>query len=444
MQILALFLACVPLSSSASAPAVRQDPQSKPGAKRWTQAELEQLSRTIEADIEGLRGERFERPVSVRISSKADLIEYAKQREAKHVDPKVQRADERIAKLLGAIPPDLDLRAKTFELLESQVAGFYDPDTDSFSLMEELPLALTRITLAHELDHALDDQLFGIDATLERLGDDTDAQLAFQAVVEGSGTAVMTQWTLANAGSLDMSSISQQDMDQMTSLSGAPAWMWKPMLGVYMAGAAFLQRTESLMAAQTKPVNSADIRAAFKEPPRSTEQILHPAKYWDPAQRDEPTRLTFETSGLAEGWSLERQDTLGELMIAIQCTPPQEREGIDLKSPAAILGIAFSSEIAKGWDGDRLALISNGDACVLRWVSVWDSERDAGEYFGAMHTLRANLETAARALSVAGGKDCGASIEYGAGANEVIVTLHVDVRRTELKRVLRGLAYSRS
>jgi hypothetical protein len=48
-------------------------------------------------------------------------------------------------------------------------------------------VSLTKITLAHELDHALDDQLFDIDGTLKKIGEDTDAQLAFHAVVEGSG-----------------------------------------------------------------------------------------------------------------------------------------------------------------------------------------------------------------------------------------------------------------
>jgi len=148
--------------------------------ERLTQAELERVSREIQADLERMRGERFVRPVAVRVSSKADLVEYMKQREAKTETPEKLAADEQIAKLLGAVPPEMDLHAKLYELMEAQVGGFYDPDSESFSLMETLPRDLTRVVLAHELDHALDDQLYDIDDTLERLGLDTDRILAFQ------------------------------------------------------------------------------------------------------------------------------------------------------------------------------------------------------------------------------------------------------------------------
>lgn len=429
-------------TTKATAGLARQDGASET-EHRWTMAELEAMSAQIQADLERLRGERFLRPVTLRLSNKPDLIAYAKKREAKTDTPDFFEADEQIAKLLGAIAPELDLRAKGYELLETQVAGFYDPDTDSFSLMETLPVALTRITLAHELDHALDDQLFDIDGTLKRLGSDTDAIVAYQAVVEGSGTAAMTQWALANQGSIDFASINASDMKELTSMAGAPMWMWKPMLGVYMAGAGFLQRSDSWLIAQTKPLNNADIRAAFERPPLSTEQILHPAKYWDASQRDDPTRLGFETKELGDGWSVLREDTLGELLVAILCTPPAEREAIDLTQPSAMLAVKFTNEVASGWDGDRVILLGKESQRVLRWVSVWDSERDAGEFFGALLTLRPSLEAAARAIA-SGSKDCGVELTYGSQPNQVQLTLHAGVRRTDLKRVLRAVELTTS
>jgi hypothetical protein len=412
-----------------------------PQEKRWTQEELEGLSREISADLERLRGERFSRPVTVRVSSKADLIAYIKAREAKTDPPEKFAADEMVAKMLGVVPPDADLRARAYALLEAQVGGFYDPDTDSFSLMETLPLPLTKVTLAHELDHALDDQLFDIDGTLERLGEDTDAALAFHAVVEGSGTAMMTQWMLQAGDSLDLSAINESQMKELTSLAGAPDWVWKPLMASYMTGAGFLARADWRVAT-TKPLEADALRAAFERPPRSTEQVLHPEKYWDEPARDEPRRIVFDASKLGEDWKVLREDTLGELALAIVVTAPSQRDSTDFANPMALLGLEFTNDVAAGWGGDRLVLLGNGASRVLRWVTVWDGERDAGEFFGTMRQQLPHLEAAAQALSGEQAKDAGVTLEYGAARNEVVLTVRMRTGKSALKRLLRDLEHS--
>src|SRR5262249_40889934 len=147
---------------------------------------------------------------------------------------------------------------------------------------------VAKLILAHELTHALDDQLYDIDGTLARLGQDTDAETAFWAVVEGSGTGAMNQWLSSH--------VDQVDAKQAVSLAGLgsdeletmPELVWKPMLFTYMRGAAFLARTDNALVGQAKKARTADIERAFRSPPRSTEQVLHSAKYWDDAKRDEP------------------------------------------------------------------------------------------------------------------------------------------------------------
>jgi hypothetical protein len=407
---------------------------------KWTQAELERLSREIMADLERLRGEVFQRPVAVRVCSKPELIEYIKKREAKHTPPERQAADEWIAKALGVVPPDMDLRARTYALLETQVAGFYDPDTDSFSLMETLPVPLTKITLAHELDHALDDQLFDIDGTLERLGDDSDAAYAYHAVIEGAGTAVMTQWMLQAKEALDLGSLSEKQQKELTALSGAPDWLWKPLMASYTTGAAFLARSSSWASGASAPLASADVRAAFTSPPRSTEQVLHPDKYWKPEQREEPRRVAVEAVKLPSGWSVLRSDVLGELLIGIVTTPPEERDHADFSNPMALLGVRFTHEISTGWGGDRLVLVGKDEARVLRWVSVWDTPRDAGEFFGAMRQRLPELEAAARALAGTS-EDAGAELEYGS-EGEVVLLVRAGASRADVKRIERGLAWT--
>jgi hypothetical protein len=422
--------------------ALRQDePKTE---QKWTQGELEKISREIQSDLEQLRGEKFTSVVPVKVSSKADLIEYMKQQDAKTETPEKVDADATIAKLLGLIPPDLDVRAQMQALLESQVGGFYDPDSKSFSLMDSVPVSLAKTILSHELGHALDDQMFDIDGHYKKVADDTDAGHAVQAVVEGSGTAVMTQWTQEHMGSLDLSSISDSQMKELTAMGGAPMWMWKPLMASYMIGAPFLQRTNDLMASMRKPVNSADIRAAFENPPRSSEQILHPEKYWDAGKRDEPRKIAFDESKLESGWKVLREDTLGELSIAILATASSERTTRELSDPMAMVGMKFTNAVAEGWGGDRLVLLGNGDARLVQWVTLWDTERDAGEFYGAMTLLAPSFESAARALSGDKPKDSGATVEYGAAKDEVVITIRSRTTRSDLKRVLKSLSHTTS
>ncbi len=409
--------------------------------EQWTLPELERISREIQVQIEELRGERFKGPVAVRLASSEDLVAYMKQRIEKSTSPERLRADGDIAKLLGVFPVDQDLLQAQFRFLEGQVAGFYDPDSDSFSLMDTTPRDLARIVMAHELVHALDDQLYDIDGTLAKLDDDSDAVMAFHAVVEGSGTGVMNRWMIAHMASLDPGAVNDSQKLQLDALSDAPAWLWKPTLAAYLQGAAFLGRTEVWLQAQTGKLANVDIAAAFRNPPRSTEQVLHPAKYWNAAEADEPKRLAFELRELPQGWSVLRQDTLGEFALSIVASSSDERGGLDLSGgPLAMMGIGFGNELAKGWGGDRLILLGSGAARVLRWSSVWDTERDAAEFYGAMSMRRGELLAAARALGAGGAE---VELEYGADSRSVELRISSGVKSATARKVFRAIELAR-
>jgi hypothetical protein len=409
--------------------------------ERWSQAELEGASRAIEVQIEALRGERFKGPVTVRVASREDLIEYIRVRTEKSADEARLAADERIAKLLGVLPPELDLAATQLEFLAAQVAGYYDPDTDSFALMDSCPRDMARIVMAHELAHALDDQLYDIDGTLERIGSDTDRVLAFQAVVEGSGTSVMNRWTIQHSDTLDAQVMLDAQKLQLQSLAEAPAWLWRPTFAAYMQGLAFLQRTDNWVAAQVKSVENADIAAAFAKPPSSTEQVLHPERYWDPKRLDEPLRVAFEVGELPAGWSVQREDTLGELALSIVACPDEQRGGLSLEGgPMALLGIKFTHDVARGWGGDRVILLGRAEGgSVLRWVTVWDSERDAAEFYGAMQMRLPSLVASARKLAGGDAGLCDATLEYGGDAREVELVVRAGAKGADARKALRAI-----
>ena len=75
-----------------------------------------------------------------------------------------------------------------------QVAGFYDPFAGKLYIADWLPLEMQRPALAHEIEHALQDQHFDLKKFATPIKDDGDRQLGHSALVEGDATAVMLEF----------------------------------------------------------------------------------------------------------------------------------------------------------------------------------------------------------------------------------------------------------
>lgn len=390
--------------STPAAPSATATPEAQPvatprdddDAATARQAELQKVALEIQAQIEQLRGAKFREPVAVKVSDKASLVSYLKRRMDIESSPERQRFIEEEAKLLGLIPPDMNLMAATQGFLESQVGGFYDPPSKTFYVMDGFDGDLARVIMSHEFVHALDDQLWDLDATIKRLGEDTDRISAFAAVCEGSGTLTMTQWTMAHGAKLDLKALAE--LSKMTSqgMEDLPPFIWKGALAAYLCGQSFLEKSvprkskkkaaeESKEAeADAAPVTYAQqLERAFQDPPRSTEQILHPQKYWS-KEKDEPVSIRFDTSALPQGWKVRGEDTLGELALAMVTEPRAERKGIKADDMFAVLGLKYTNAAAEGWGGDRLIVLERGDERVLELVTAWDTPEDAREFATAI------------------------------------------------------------
>ncbi len=379
-----------------------------------TQAQLEAWTEGILKEIAAMRETSFPRAVSVAASDAAKLREYMKERMEKTSTPAQAEAEETCGKLLGLIPGDMDYHAEMLRVLDSQVGGFYDPETEGFYLMDRFGGFLARTILAHELTHALDDQLYDIDGTLERLEGSSDRQFAYHAVVEGSGTALMNAWTIRHMSEMDPAEMANSGDLGMEELKTALPYTWKPLLGVYMRGAAFLNRTKSVMRGAMKMPALADIDAAFKNPPRSSEQVLHPEKYWDAKKRDEPIDVTLDVANLPEGWEVLHEDTFGEFFFGLVVEPLEDRGGVE--GQLAVLATKYTYPASEGWGGDRYVFLGKGDARTIVSYSVWDTDDDATEFRTRIEALQEHLSAAAAATANARGVEgSGASVHAGVG-----------------------------
>lgn len=342
--------------------------------------DLEALGTEIERGVAAVTGRAFRKPVAIATTNAEEFTAYAIGKLEEDGGAERMASDEVIAKHLGLVGRDVDLRALTLEVLAEQVGGFYDPPTDSFRVVEGLSADLTRVIMAHEFTHALDDQHYDLDGLDTAREGSTDAQLALHALAEGSAMEVMERWMMANLATLDMAAVQESQASfSSAALQAAPSYVWKPLLASYMAGQTFLRKVER-RTLLTPPASMADVERAWSAPPRSMEQVLHPAKYWDPEQVDEPTAVTLPDALIPEGWTARRRDTLGELLLGILVTPPKQRSGLEV-DPMKLMSMSYTHPAAAGWDGDQVVLLRGPEgAAATVLLTVWDSATDADEF----------------------------------------------------------------
>jgi hypothetical protein len=119
-------------------------------------------------------------------------------------------------------------------------------------------------------------------------------------------------------------------------------------------------------------------KSVYDDMPVSTEQILHPTAFF--GRRDAPTSVTLPP---LTGATQTYQNTLGEFetrLFLFQHLKDQNN---------AVQGAA-------GWDGDRYALFNTPRGQGIAWVTVWDSQADASEFFDLLGKVVAKRYGATR------------------------------------------------
>ena len=106
----------------------------------------------------------------------------------------------------------------------------------------------------------------------------------------------------------------------------APKILVKPLMEMYMSGASFLGRDGGMLGMMN--AKEKDIDYAFKHIPLSSEQILHPKKYWNPTNSDLPIVVTIPdvAPDLGKGWKRLGGNVFGEIGVAILTMPKPEPE----------------------------------------------------------------------------------------------------------------------
>ena len=364
-----------------------------------TQAELEELAARISDEIADLRELDWKQPVRVEVADRETVEKYLKERMEAMDSPEEFAASERMAKILGLVPPDADLEELLVAFLDDQAGGFYDPISKGFYLMEGVDGAMAESIVAHELVHALDDQHFDLDELLIARKDDGDRAAALHAVMEGGALAIQNAWMMEFMDFEQIAAASAAAEEQSRTMLEAPEFVWKPLLGSYFAGAGFVSHPEG-GGGMMGSLDADDLNAAFLDPPVSTEQVLHPELYWDREPREGPRELDIEFAPTG-GFTVALEETFGELALHVLTDPERDRRG-DANPMLMMQAMRFTGAATEGWGADRVVLFEReteaGLASVLLLVTLWDTERDAEEFEVALQDVRSRLADGAQAF----------------------------------------------
>ena len=365
--------------------------------------ELEALIAEIEASVAPVRQLQSTAEVPDRIVDEAGLRQDLERFIGESATPEQYGAQARLGERLGFFPAGTDLAAVQLELLGDQVLGYYDDKTKEMAVVQRGGVfgPMERVTLAHEYTHALQDQQFGLD-TLEREDlSNGDRSLARTGLVEGDASLLTQQWALGNLTFEEVLELTKAALDpeQMAVLARVPRLISRQLEFPYADGLQFAARL-------FEQGGWAAVDAAYKDPPDSTEQIIHPEKY---LVREAPVAVLAPVApaDLGAGWTEGWSDTLGELGTSVWLEPTA--------------GARAAADAAAGWGGDRVVMLEGPDgAWLIAWQTAWDTPADAEAFADAAQAQASEL----------GGP---ATVVHTPGSEEVLV---VKASTDELLRVI--------
>lgn len=308
--------------------------------------------------VETIRGLRFDKLPDPLIVSGAQARSDALSDVDRTKPDELARA-ARVGELLGLLPAGTNLRAVEGGLFDQQVLGYYDPRRKRLAIVAGALAnddATSEITLAHELDHAVDDQHFGLERKTPPGTD--DASSAFSALVEGTATSVMSEYTRRYLSASDTLKSALSSLGSSSGTDSIPPYLLNSLLFTYLSGQKFVDRLRTL-GGGWKLVNY----AFSTRPPASTEQVIHPEKY---LVNERPARVSLPpVAGLAR----TAHGTFGEF----------DTDQL-LKLAGGVSGVA-AGNAAAGWGGGAYASWGR-DVLVLGWA--WDTRADAQEFARAL------------------------------------------------------------
>ncbi|MDB4955595.1 MAG: hypothetical protein JWO36_3164 [Myxococcales bacterium] len=343
----------------------------------------------LEPKLAELRGLAFKQDVPTEYQTTHEFQVYVHREVAKDLpDAKTKEMTAALVQI-GLLAKPIDLAAMEEHAMVTQAAAYYDPAAKKFFLVAvpDSDLLLDTISV-HELDHGLQDQYFDLRKFLPEGKLDDDQATARRFIAEGEATYTMLMFMARASGgpgavlvdklirrqietwaAMDLRALVQMSKDQagmmkslgpdlaksVEAMDDIPPTISAPLFYAYMKGA--------LVAMTAYERGGWDaVNALFKDPPESTEQVLHPATKLYP--REMPHKVTLPKLGTEL-----TTNVMGELQWWVY---------FNLWKPK------LADTASAGWGGDRFAVIKRKDGKLTGLLAtIWDTPQDAKEMYDA-------------------------------------------------------------
>src|ERR1700685_2319284 len=349
---LALLLACgvafaarrpavwlVPVAAAQPKISSQTAPGSRPEFISAADEFLAQMSKILDLPIK--------EPLKKTLRSKQEVRDYLIREDKEDKNDAERYADDKTLEAFGLIPKGFPLDSFMLDVLTDQVAGLYDPKAKEFYIADWIPADEQRTVMSHELTHALEDQSFHIDSWIKAARPNDDAELARDAVSEGSAMAAMVDYSMRDQhiGVRELPDVTLliragaiTEMDKDPNLAKAPGYIRDELLFPYLAGTGFSQQFLKAHSGWQ------DLHLIFENPPVSTQQIIHPDLYLSNVKPEAVTLPDWKNLA-PDDWKLLEENVLGEFGLAEVLKQFLGPERADMTSSA--------------WKGDRYAIFEN-------------------------------------------------------------------------------------
>jgi hypothetical protein len=296
--------------------------------------------------VEQLRGLTFERPVKVEYLSDAAFqkrVRIDQGKLSKREKAEIARSEASL-RATGLVAGDVDLLESTSDLQESGVLAYYDPKAKRVTVRGTSLDVATRVTLAHELTHALQDQHFDLVA-MQRAADKANASSSAQALIEGDASRIEHAYLegMPEADRADYGTWQRDkgvEVDTQLDADDVPGALLALFQSPYVLGPEMLR---VLIADK----GDAAVDDLFRHPPTTDVSYLDPRSV---LHARTPAPVPLPTLGTGER-QVGKRDTFGAFALYLVLATGGD--------PVRAL------EVADGWGGDSmLTFTRDGTTCI--------------------------------------------------------------------------------
>lgn len=349
------------------------------------ESELDAVVSRSMARVEYLREREFDEDVAVEIISREDLNDRFEQDDH---PTDFRTFDNGKFEALFMVGSDTDSLQVQQENAGASILGFYEPDNDTIKMVaEDGTLRIDdETTLGHELEHALQDQLWNLSAITAETRDSFNGK---NSLVEGDaslldsmyGERCGAEWECLSTGN---DGLSQSDLHY----------------GIYFMEFFRYADGEVFVTHHYDRGGWDAVDAMFEAPPDTAVEVIYPDRYGE----FEPVDPSL-TDDLGGGWDRVRPEsdepgrprpdyaTLGQASLSAMFahtfssqlgnTPYDSYNSSSVIGPRQFINggttdpYNYDLAYTSGWTGDRLHVYERSGETAYAWKLTWESDSDA-------------------------------------------------------------------